>query len=265
MKRSAGVRVRKMALVAMPVVIAGALLVGVGPSASADASTIVAPDATASSVAMIATRFDPTTGATLYTVTETITTPDANSPSQVTTVIANASGDVTSTTTSVLAAGVSIEGSVTDPAASMSTMTGDSPDAPDGGCCSTSGGWNLTISVTNGPSWWPNFTYNSYIQWCWAHNEDFNCNNGFGSNAIMPTNTWFTNLPDIGTGNLNNTIAQNEYFYDYGNFGYHSGFEDYKEGQVAISCLATCWVTHHPSINIWAHANGEYDYNLNAG
>lgn len=232
---------RNAALAVMAVV-----MIGAGTAGTASAATAAAPaDPIASAtttVSVHAVEFNPSTGATMATKDSTTTLAPgvkvtAGSMSAVTPVVVGSAKALTAAT----------------------------------GCCSASGGWNVSFQVTNGPSWAPNFIFHSQIIFCWGGGVAgvhwgyvFNCANAPGSAVAPYMAAWFSNMAPVEKNPR--VQSTNRYFYGYApmNNSYNSAFYDGTQGGVDV-CGGFCYYSHYPSINIAVAANGTYAWNASAG
>lgn len=187
-------------------------------------------------ITVTATHFDPATGATLSTKV-----------------------------TSFKGTSASGSGSVPSVGSKVQTAAAN----PSAGCCSAAGGWNVEVTVTNGPSWWPNFIFHSRLIFCWGGGIAgvhwgwvYNCNAGAGVNPY--TTQWFTSVsaPDQHPRALSADVYYGAWVAM--NYSPNTTFHDFQQGAVDV-CYAVCYYSHYPAIVIDAYANGLYTWGVNAG
>lgn len=226
-----------------------------------ESGALVKASSTISTTVIHAERFDPATNVMLATVDKKIT-----NPSSVTSTLGSMADPIAG---GPVAAGVKLTAAGMRAKSGLATSGVKTAAAP--GCCSASGGWFVTIQVTNGPSWASNYTFHSMLEFCWGGGTPgvhwgyvFACDSYPGSSAAPYATAWFTGLAAV---EKNPRIqATNRYFYgwDQMNYSPNTAYYDWTQGGVDV-CAAWCYYSHYPAITITGVANGGYYWATNAG
>ncbi len=155
----------------------------------------------------------------------------------------------------------------------VAPTTGGLKRASSGGCCSASGGWDITFTVGfNDAIIGHLYQYNSHLIFCWGGGVAgvhwgyvYNCNNSPGSGPNPYTHGYFSSIAGY-MSNVHNA-AWSLYYFGWGSMGnaYHTGFHDYQQGSADENLGGVYLGTGHPEITVNAHANGEYDWSAYGG
>lgn len=238
-------------------------------------STTFTPDET---VGMHAVRFDPATMKTLATVDETYSKERPDKTRVKTQVTADATGKtLAKTSVTVPSASMKLSGSFSDPLADMPAVeapgTIHALASSSGGCCSDAGGWDLSWYLRysgGGPLDVTTFHWHVKSTFCWGGGiagvrwgSVYNCDYTPYS-AQQPSHYGYFDAVNgwvISSARSNATVGQ--YYYGWANMNnaYHTEYYAFDQG-AATGCVAKvgCVTTFYPSITIWEHANGEYDF-----
>lgn len=130
-----------------------------------------------------------------------------------------------------------------------------------GGCCSAEG-WRWVRVWTDSHSALGAlvFTYNEQVQWGWGGGIP---GVRWGEvRDVWHPQPWFSNI--AGCCFINpRVIWQSEYFFGWSamNYSWNTGWSYQTQGEIS-NCVFRygCFGESYPRINIWAHANGSYDW-----